>query len=163
MPLRLLLYMARVYERMVESDALYRRALRKVPTPEFIVVYNGRGPYPDRRVLRLSDAFIGEGGGPALELVATVHNIAAGHSRALLARSRALSDYAAFVSAVEGRRAAGTSLDEAVAEAIRECRGRGIMSAYSDRAFRATNTAGIPSRPILHRGASGASQVTSGW
>jgi hypothetical protein len=130
MPLRFLLYMARVYERTVESDALYRRALRKVPTPEFIVVYNGRGPYPDKKVLRLSDAFVGETEKPALELVATVHNIAAGHSRVTLSRSRALSDYAAFVSAVEGRRAAGLSLDEAVTEAVRECRRRGIMAPY---------------------------------
>jgi hypothetical protein len=81
-------------------------------------------------VLRLSDAFIGECESPALELVVTVHNIAAGHSQKLLSESRALSDYAAFVSAVEGYRASGLSLDEAITKAIQECKKRGIMRAY---------------------------------
>jgi predicted transposase YdaD len=41
-----------------------------------------------------------------------------------MARTRDVED------AVEGRRTSGLSLDEAVAEAIRECKRRGIMSAY---------------------------------
>jgi predicted transposase YdaD len=130
MALRLLLYIAHVYEKMVDSDELYRRTLRRIPTPEFIVIYNGRDPYPDKKVLRLSDAFIGECESPALELSVTVHNIAAGHSQKLLSESRALSDYAAFVSMVEGYRASGMTLDEAITKAIQECKKRGIMRAY---------------------------------
>jgi hypothetical protein len=130
MPLRLLLYIAHVYEKIVDSNELYRRALRKIPTPEFIVVYNGRDSYPDKKVLHLSNAFIGKRENPALDLAVTVYNIAAGHNQELLSESQALSDYAAFVSVVENHRRAGLSLDEAITKAIQECKKRGIMAAY---------------------------------
>jgi hypothetical protein len=56
--------------------------------------------------------------------------IAFGHNHDMLSESKALSDYAAFVSVVEGYRTSGLSLDDAVAKAIRECKKRGIMTAY---------------------------------
>ncbi|MDR1088088.1 MAG: Rpn family recombination-promoting nuclease/putative transposase [Coriobacteriales bacterium] len=130
MPLRLLHYISRVYESMVESDELYRRELRRIPTPDFIVIYNGRDPYPDKKVLRLSDAFMVESVKPTLELTATVYNIAAGHNTELLSESQALSDYAVFVSMVENYRADGLSLDDAITKAIQECKKHGIMAAY---------------------------------
>jgi hypothetical protein len=130
MPLRLLLYVAHVYEKIVDSGELYRKALCKIPTPEFIVIYNGRDPYPDKKILRLSDAFIGKVKTPALELVTTVYNIASGHNQKLLSKSQALSDYAVFVSMVEDHRASGLTLDEAITKTIRECKKRGIMRAY---------------------------------
>jgi hypothetical protein len=130
MPLRLLLYVAHVYEKIVDSNKLYRRELYKIPTPEFIVIYNGRDPYPDKKVLRLSDAFIGECENPALELITTVYNIASGHNQAILSESQALSDYAVFVSTVEDYRASGYTLDEAITKTIQECKKRGIMAAY---------------------------------
>jgi hypothetical protein len=130
MPLRLLLYVSHVYEKIVDSSKLYRNTLYEIPTPEFIVIYNGREPYPDKKVLRLSDAFIGKSKSPALELVTTVYNIAAGHNQDMLSESRALSDYAVFVSTVEDYRKSGYSLDEAITKAIQECKKRGIMAAY---------------------------------
>jgi hypothetical protein len=36
---------------------LYRTKLEKISTPEVIELYNGKEPYPDRSMLRLSDAF----------------------------------------------------------------------------------------------------------
>ena len=39
-PLRLLMYIARVYEKIIDRDKLYQRKLEKIPTPEFIVLYN---------------------------------------------------------------------------------------------------------------------------
>jgi hypothetical protein len=102
----------------------------KIPTPEFIVVYNGREPYPDKKVLHLSDAFITREKSPALELVATVYNVAEGHNREVLSKSRALSDYSVFVSMVENYRRGGVSLDEAITKTILECKRQGIMTAY---------------------------------
>ena len=57
LPIRLLLYIARVYEKIIEKKAMYRQKLMKIPTPELIVLYNGKSYYPDEKVLRLSDAF----------------------------------------------------------------------------------------------------------
>jgi hypothetical protein len=79
MPLRLLLYISKVYEKIVDYEAAYRRRLVRIPRPEFIVLYNGAEECPDKRVLRLSDAFedVGMfGDAPArLELVVDMYNI----------------------------------------------------------------------------------------
>jgi hypothetical protein len=58
MPLRILSYIARVYEKIIPRRALYKTALVKIPKPEFIVLYNGPGK-AEKWELRLSDAFIG--------------------------------------------------------------------------------------------------------
>ncbi|MDR2247116.1 MAG: Rpn family recombination-promoting nuclease/putative transposase [Treponema sp.] len=57
LPLRILMYIARIYEKLTAGMNVYGRKLLKIPRPEFIVLYNGTEPYPDRTVLRLSDAF----------------------------------------------------------------------------------------------------------
>ena len=41
MPIRLLLYIARLYEKILASENIYRRKQILLPTPEFIVLYNG--------------------------------------------------------------------------------------------------------------------------
>ena len=57
MPLRLLIYIARVYEKLIEKEAVYKTKLLKIPKPDFIVLYNGADPFPDEKTLRLSDAY----------------------------------------------------------------------------------------------------------
>ena len=57
LPLRLLMYMARVYERIIDRKAVLMKSLVKIPTPEFIVLYNGTQDSPAERTLKLSDAF----------------------------------------------------------------------------------------------------------
>jgi hypothetical protein len=130
LPLRMLLYVAKLYEAIVDSDKLYMRKLSKIPTPEFIVIYNGTEPLADKQVLRLSDAFMANVDAPALELVVDVYNVAAGHNAEMLAKSRSLSDYSAFVSMVEDLRTSGVSLDDAMKRTILECKKNGIMAAY---------------------------------
>ena len=49
MPLRILSYIARVYEKIVTPKALYRTALVRIPKPEFIVVYNGPEEAPEKQ------------------------------------------------------------------------------------------------------------------
>ena len=41
MPLRDLLYIARQYEKYVKRKSLYADRLLKIPTPNFVVFYNG--------------------------------------------------------------------------------------------------------------------------
>jgi hypothetical protein len=47
MAIRLLLYIARVYEKLTADKNLYGRKKLSIPRPEFIVLYNGTDPYPD--------------------------------------------------------------------------------------------------------------------
>jgi hypothetical protein len=57
MAVRLLMYIARVYEKLIATRNLYGRKKLSIPRPEFIVLYNGTEPYPDEAVLKLSEAF----------------------------------------------------------------------------------------------------------
>jgi hypothetical protein len=57
MPLRLLDYIAKVYKKISDRALLYHSKLVEIPTPEFIVLYNGIESFPDEKILKLSDAF----------------------------------------------------------------------------------------------------------
>ena len=75
MPLRFLQYVARHYEHIQNPRDRYLRRLKKIPTPEFYVFYNGEDDYPETATLRLSDAFMTAPEKPALEVVVSVTNI----------------------------------------------------------------------------------------
>ena len=75
MPLRFIQYAARLYERIQNPRDRYLKYLKKLPTPEFYVFYNGEEDYPESAMLRLSDAFITAPEKPSLELVVSVTNI----------------------------------------------------------------------------------------
>jgi len=57
MPLRNLFYIARLYERMVIGKNIYGSRKIELPAPRFVVFYNGRENYPERMILKLSDAY----------------------------------------------------------------------------------------------------------
>ena len=56
-PLRILMYIARVYEKIIEKKNIYHRKILKIPAPHFIVLYNGKEECPEHQELRLSTAF----------------------------------------------------------------------------------------------------------
>ena len=130
MPLRMLLYISDIYRGLLKKDMLYGYAQQTIPTPEFFVVYNGKEKYPDREVLRLSDAFVLKSAEPSLELVVPVYNINDGHNAELLRHSTALSHYAAFVSYVREAVASGDTPEEAIEKSIHYCINNGIMEEY---------------------------------
>ncbi|MDR2052235.1 MAG: Rpn family recombination-promoting nuclease/putative transposase, partial [Treponema sp.] len=90
LPVRLLLYIARVYEKIISGRNVYGSKKFFIPRPEFIVLYNGTAPYPDRVELKLSDSFedavslgMPKDAVPHLDLTATVYNINQGHNENL--------------------------------------------------------------------------------
>jgi predicted transposase YdaD len=125
LPLRFLLYIARVYEKIVERKAAYRQKLVKIPSPELIVLYNGKSKFPNEKLLRLSDAFIdspdhGNVFG-SLDLTVRVMNINTGHNEVIVRRSEKLSGYVTFIGKIREYTAAGRALGEAIAEAVEYC------------------------------------------
>ena len=74
MPLRGLIYINMVYQGYIAQHHLdlYSSTLLKLPTPRYIVFYNGTGNEPDQQELRLSDSFIQQDGSYYLECRATV-------------------------------------------------------------------------------------------
>ena len=122
MPLRGLIYFAQLYNIYTEKRKLnlFSTTLQKIPTPQYIVFYNGLKNEPDRQVLKLSDAFHHQGG--CLECEAIMLNINYGQNRELMEKCRRLEEYAIFIATV--RKYAedeGLSLGEAITFAIDEC------------------------------------------
>ena len=133
-PLRLLLYIARVYEKIIDKNALYRQKLMKIPAPEFIVLYNGKSDFPDEKELRLSDAFMEMPDNPekygGLELTVRVLNINPGHNRDIVGRSAALSGYVTFVEKVREGIDSGLELAAAITKAVKHCEERQILQPF---------------------------------
>jgi hypothetical protein len=107
MAIRLLMYIARVYEKLSAGRNLYGRKKLFIPRPEFIVLFNGTEPYPDEATLKLSDAFedavslgIGRDRLPDLELTVKVYNINCGHNDRIIRRCERLEGYSALIAKV---------------------------------------------------------------
>ena len=132
MPLRDLFYVADLLQNFVKDYNLYARSLIKIPAPRFIVFYNGKEQQPERRVLKLSDAFCKKQGEPELELKVTVLNINAGNNAELLGKCKTLREYMQYVERVRGY-AAKMPIDEAVERAITECIREGILAEFLKR------------------------------
>ena len=62
LPLRFLIYIAKLYSRMTRNANLYGTKVVRIPPPEFLIFYNGREELPDRTVLNLSDMYEKEEG-----------------------------------------------------------------------------------------------------
>ena len=107
----------------------YSRKLVKLPRPHFVVFYNGTESTPDHEVMKLSDAFEGEGNPLTLELVADVYNINAGHNSALLEACTTLKGYADFVRRTrENQRTMAFS--QAINKAVDDCIHDGILADF---------------------------------
>jgi hypothetical protein len=145
MPVRLLIYIGLVYEKWFNADekirhAVYGTKLLKIPKPEFYVLYNGKTAFPERKELKLSDAFreipeseknIGlEGLGGFLELTVTVCNINPGFNEEMLEKSKTLSGYVFFVNLARQHTDAGCELEEAIRRAVGECIEKGILADF---------------------------------
>lgn len=129
MPLRGMLYFAQLYSKYADQRKLnlYNSTLQKIPTPQFIVFYNGLADEPDRQVLRLSDAFQIEGG--CLECEATMLNINFGCNKALMEKCRRLEEYSIFIATVRKyAEIENMKLGDAIKLAIEECIKKEVLS-----------------------------------
>lgn len=129
MPLRNLFYVAKELSMLVDANTLYRRSLVKIPTPGFIVFYNGLENQPDKKYLRLSDAFESAVGEPDMELVVTVLNINPGKNEELLEQCRPLKEYMIYVGKIR-KYMAYMSLENAVERTVEECIHEGVLKDF---------------------------------
>ena len=130
MPLRGLLYLAKMYESYVETHKLNRYQNKRIdlPFPRFIVFYNGEKDIEEEVIMRLSDAFDNKAEEPAVECIAKFVNINYGHNKELMSNCKRLHDYSYFVGCVRKYIGQGHSLRNGVALAIEECIDKGILA-----------------------------------
>jgi hypothetical protein len=132
LPIRFLMYIGRVYEKIIVRSAVYKQKLLKVPTPEFVVLYNGKAAFPDEKLLRLSDAFIEErsqefGG---IDLTVRVLNINAGRNVGIVKKCSVLSEYVEFIEKVRECNNAGAEPADAVTKAVKYCLNNKILELF---------------------------------
>jgi predicted transposase/invertase (TIGR01784 family) len=101
----------------------------KLPTPRFIVFYNGAEKQPERQVLKLSDAYEQRVDEPELELKVTVLNINSGNNAELLEKCKTLKDYSLYVERVR-EYAKEMPKEEAVDKAVDTCIKDGILADF---------------------------------
>ena len=130
MPLRGLLYIAKMYESYIETHKLnrYQKGLIKLPFPRFVVFYNGEDAIAEEVFMRLSEAFEEKAEEPAVECVAKFVNINYGHNKELMDKCRRLHDYLYFVACVKKYLRQGFSRHEAVVTATDECIEKDILA-----------------------------------
>lgn len=129
MPLRDLMYVCEQYEKYMINKDIYSSRLIRLPTPRFVVFYNGIQKQPERRELYLSDAFEIPEECPSLELRVTQLNINKGYNEDLLKRCPTLFEYVEYVSIV--RKYQETQpLEEAVRHAVDHCIKHNILKDF---------------------------------
>ncbi len=132
LPLRFLFYLADLLSGITREKNLYGKKKVKIPTPRFLVFYNGEAPQPDSKVLKLSDLYETEEADHKLELEVLMLNINAGHNPELMAASHTLWEYAEYTARV--RKYAGEmSVSEAVDRAIAECIHENILKEFLEK------------------------------
>ena len=122
--LRLLLYVSEVLYKMVPKRKLYSSKPVRLPSPRFVIFYNGRTEIAERQEIRLSDLYEVRDEAPDLELKAVVYNINKGMNHDLLSSCRTLSEYAEFISRMQGvfvPKLSDMELNEAIEAVIDGC------------------------------------------
>ena len=129
MPLRDLLYVTSILQKRVSTENLYGSKQIKIPSPRFVVFYNGADYQPERQVLQLSDVYEKKQGNPELELTVTVYNINQGCNEEIMDACKTLKEYAMYVGQVRIY-AKQMPLAEAVEKAVDYCIKTGILSEF---------------------------------
>ena len=132
LPLRFLIYIAKLYSRMTRNANLYGTKVIRIPPPEFLTFYNGKEELPDRTVLNLSDMYEKEDPHAGLELSAVMLNISGKHNQKLKDACRTLKEYALYTDKVR-KYVEEMELADAVEQAIRECIAEGVLKDFLEK------------------------------
>ena len=129
MPPRDLFYVAELLQVYVKDQSLYSSKLIKLPTPHFVVFYNGVEEKPEKRILRLSEAFEVQTDDPELELKVTILNINPEMNEDLKEKCPVLKQYTQYVEQVRCN-SADMPLEQAVEAAIEYCIRHNILKEF---------------------------------
>ena len=133
MPLRGFIYFAHLYQSFVEKceTSIYGATLIKIPTPQYIVLYNGTDKkFGDKITLKLSEAFINEDNSKGFEWTATVINVNIGHNKEIFDKCRVLWEYSMFIDLSRKYIDELDNVNDGVAKAVDECIEKGILKNY---------------------------------
>ncbi|MCL2706318.1 MAG: Rpn family recombination-promoting nuclease/putative transposase [Spirochaetaceae bacterium] len=140
MPLRLLMYLSAIYQKMTKEKDIYSEKPLSIPRPKFFVLYNGHAPYPDNVVLRLSklyedteDLGIPKEEYSSTDLEVRIININEGRNAEIVKRCSKLREYSALVAKINEYKEETGNLDIAIEKAIKYCHKYDILKEYLEK------------------------------
>ena len=129
MPLRNLTYISNVLSKITAKEDIYGSKQIKLPTPRFIVLYNGTKQTEEKTVLKLSDAYEKKMVEPELELITTVLNINEGYNEKLKSACKLLRDYMTLITKIREKQKT-MDLQQATYQAIAECIRKDVLKDF---------------------------------
>ena len=131
MPLRYLIYYATDIKKKINKERknLFGRTLINIPTPHFVVFYNGKEKRPEVEFNKLSDSFEKRTENPELDLTVTTYNINPGFNEDMMNKSEVLTGYTYLVECVRILEKI-YELKTAIAKAIDECIEKGYLKEF---------------------------------
>ena len=123
MPLRSMIYFVNALDDWLKENGhdLFGRKCIMIPTPHFVVFYNGVEKRPEYEEMRLSQSFYHQMEEPEIELVRKAYNINPQNNQELKRKSTVLAGYTYFVEKVRENQKKNMSLAEAIDAAIEDC------------------------------------------
>lgn len=96
-------YFSDLLQQFVEKKGynIYGSTLLSLPTPRFVVFYNGDDTIPERSILKLSDSFESKAKDGCLEVEALLLDVNIGKNQELMNNCRYLQESATFVGKVK--------------------------------------------------------------
>lgn len=129
MALRDLFYVADLLQVFTKDKTLYSTKMIKLPTPHFVVFYNGTDEMPARQEIKLSDAYEVASENPELELRVQILNINSGMNEELKEKCSILKEYMLYVEKVR-EYAKSMEFKEAVEKAVEYCIEHNILREF---------------------------------
>ena len=119
MPMRFFIYAAKLYEKYIAGSDYYQYSsiLQPLPKLKCICFYNGTANQPEKKVLRLSEAFCGEAD---IEVCVTMLNINYGKNKELMQACQPLNEYAWLVDKIRAYQKDLKNIEAAVDAAIND-------------------------------------------
>ena len=132
MPLRGLIYFSHLYQSYIEKceDSIFGSKLIKIPTPQYYVFYNGERKLADKKLLKLSDAFLHEDKSKGFEWTATILNINLGHNKNFMDKCHILWEYSTFIYLARKYSKEFNDVNVGVQKAIDECISKNILKEF---------------------------------
>jgi hypothetical protein len=132
MPLRMGMYLFRIYEKITKSDRFKKHSI-EIPEPKFIVLYNGKEEYPEKATLKLSALFKKKNGRKkVIDLEVIVLNINKGYNHEIMRKCKTLADYTDFIAKVREYEEKHV-LEEDIESAIKYCIDNNILKEYLEQ------------------------------
>lgn len=112
---------------------IYGSKLLKIPTPKYIVFYNGERNRPSVEKLKLSDAFMHKVEDYEFEWTATMINLNEGKNEEILSKCRVLSDYMTLINKIRNYKRKTSKMRDAIELAINECIEEGVLKEFLEK------------------------------